>query len=87
MTIILYNPNATGGNFDYALKLFSTYKEKVGESNVKLVLPSNAEIEPAEGICKILLSDRPFFFCEAVQQIVFPVQVHNKSNHFLPISC
>lgn len=61
MTVILYNPNATGGNFDYALKLFSTYKKKVGDSNVKLILPSNARIDQAPGVSKILLSDRPWF--------------------------
>ena len=61
MTIVLYNPNSRGGNFDYALRLAEGYKKNSAVKKFILVLPGNANIPSSEEAQKILLNDQPAF--------------------------
>ena len=94
MRIFLYNPNSSGGNFDYAQKACHAYKLRPGIMGVTLILPRNADV-PDDCECKrILLNDRPLFsnrlfsrtyfvFRSFVNPLIFFIFLRRKKNGYV----
>lgn len=59
INLYIYNPNSSGGGFDYALHLSKAYNAHKGIEQCTLVLPVNAYTTAYKGK-RILLSDKPF---------------------------
>jgi glycosyltransferase involved in cell wall biosynthesis len=72
MNIILYNPNSSGGNFDYVLKLAEAYTLNPAVESVSLLMPGNALTTNGTVTCsKILLSDMPGTGIKFFSQVYF----------------
>src|SRR5690349_13206713 len=56
MRIVIYESSAHGGNFNYAIELFETYKQIPKVESVSLLVPSNSDA--IEGASPLLLSDK-----------------------------
>lgn len=56
--ILIYESSSRGGNYNYALALFKTYRENGKFTDVKLMLPGNSPYPEQQGVYLLLLSDR-----------------------------
>jgi glycosyltransferase involved in cell wall biosynthesis len=59
MSLLIYNPNSKGGNFDYSIQIFNAFVNRKEFNPTILLLPSNAMNENVSGMKKILLRDTP----------------------------